>query len=252
MKQWVEYDFDVNGFQIHTVYNNQTIQEVFFPLLQKMTALWEQKKGRILVYLAAPPATGKTTLCQFLEYLSRNTEGVHDIQSIGLDGFHYHADYIKTHTAVVKGKEIPMKEVKGCPETYDIDRLTEKLRRMRTEDVLWPVYSRALHDVIEDQVTVNGDIILIEGNWLLLKDEKWRDLKQLCDYSIMIRGDEQLLKERLIERKMKGGSTEQEAAYFYEHSDGVNVRRTMQDSQPADLFLILEADGDYQAMSECE
>ena len=39
--------------------------------------------------MAAPPAVGKTTLCEFLEYLSKQDQEFIDIQALGLDGFHY-------------------------------------------------------------------------------------------------------------------------------------------------------------------
>ena len=49
---------------------------------------------RQIVFMAAPPAVGKTTLCEFLEYLSKQDQEFTDIQALGLDGFHYHSDYI--------------------------------------------------------------------------------------------------------------------------------------------------------------
>ena len=69
--------------------------------------------------MAAPPAVGKTTLCEFLEYLSKQDQEFTDIQALGLDGFHYHSDYINSHDAIVLGKKVPMKQVTGRPAPYD-------------------------------------------------------------------------------------------------------------------------------------
>ena len=77
-------------------------------------------------------------------------EDLTEIQAIGLDGFHYHSDYINSHNAVVMGKEVPMKKVKGCPETYDTKKLEDKLKKIKEEDILWPIYDRNIHDVVED------------------------------------------------------------------------------------------------------
>ena len=107
----------------------------------------------------------------FLEYLSKQDQEFTDIQALGLDGFHYHSDYINSHDAIVLGEKVPMKQVKGCPETYDTEKLRQKLEKIKIEDILWPIYDRNLHDVVEDQIKVTKDIILIEGNWLLLKQE---------------------------------------------------------------------------------
>lgn len=101
-----------------------------------------------------------------------------------------------------------MKQVKGCPETYDTEKLRQKLEKIKIEDILWPIYDRNLHDVVEDQIKVTKDIILIEGNWLLLKQEPWKSMQQYADYKILILAEEEMLKERLISRKEKEVSQE--------------------------------------------
>ena len=186
MKEWKEYLFKVNGFEMTAVYNEDTIQKVFLPLLKQLQQLQKGKKERIIVFMAAPPAVGKTTLCEFLEYLSKQDQEFTDIQALGLDGFHYHSDYINSHDAIVLGEKVPMKQVKGCPETYDTEKLRQKLEKIKIEDILWPIYDRNLHDVVENQIKVTKDIILIEGNWLLLKQEPWKSMQQYADYKILI------------------------------------------------------------------
>lgn len=245
MKRWKKYLFTVNGLEMETVYNEDTIEQVFWPLLSKLTVMQKEKKERLIVFMAAPPAVGKTTLCQFLEHLSKEREDITDIQAIGLDGFHYHSDYINTHSAMVMGKEIPMKQVKGCPETYDTEKLQEKLSKIKQERILWPIYDRKIHDVVEDVIEVSGDIILIEGNWLLLKEEPWKSMKKFADYTILIRSEEEMLKERLIGRKVKGGLTRKEAEDWYIQSDSVNVRRVLETSMDGDCMMQVEEDNDY-------
>lgn len=147
MKEWKEYLFKVNGFEMTAVYNEDTIQKVFLPLLKQLQQLQKEKKERIIVFMAAPPAVGKTTLCEFLEYLSKQDQEFTDIQALGLDGFHYHSDYINSHDAIVLGEKVPMKQVKGCPETYDTEKLRQKLEKIKIEDILWPIYDRNLHEI---------------------------------------------------------------------------------------------------------
>ena len=248
MKEWKEYLFKVNGFEMTAIYNEDTIQKVFLPLLKQLQQLQKEKKERIIVFMAAPPAVGKTTLCEFLEYLSKQDQELTDIQALGLDGFHYHSDYINSHDAIVLGEKVPMKQVKGCPETYDTEKLRQKLERIKTEDILWPVYDRNLHDVVEDQIKVTQDIILIEGNWLLLKEEPWKTMQQYADYKILILAEEEMLKERLISRKEKGGLSREEAVAWYQNSDSKNVTRVLRDSLQGDLLLKVEEDNDYIKM----
>lgn len=248
MKEWKEYLFKVNGFEMTAIYNEDTIQKVFLPLLKQLQQLQKEKKERIIVFMAAPPAVGKTTLCEFLEYLSKQDQEFTDIQALGLDGFHYHSDYINSHDAIVLGEKVPMKQVKGCPETYDTEKLRQKLEKIKTEDILWPIYDRNLHDVVEDQIKVEKNIVLIEGNWLLLKEEPWKTMQQYADYKILILAEEEMLKERLISRKEKGGLSREEAVAWYQNSDSKNVTRVLTDSLQGDLLLKVEEDNDYIKM----
>ena len=105
-----------------------------------------------------------------------------------------------------------------------------------------------LHDVVEDQIKVTKDIILIEGNWLLLKQEPWRSMQQYADYKILILAEEEMLKERLVSRKEKGGSSREEAEAWYQNSDSKNVTRVLRDSLQGDLLLKVEEDNDYIKM----
>ena len=202
---------------------------------------------QITMGILAHVDAGKTTLCEFLEYLSKQDQEFTDIQALGLDGFHYHSDYINSHDAIVLGEKVPMKQVKGCPETYDTAKVRKKLEKIKTEDILWPIYDRNLHDVVEDQIKVTKDIILIEGNWLLLKQEPWKSMQQYADYKILILAEEEMLKERLISRKEKGGLTREEAVAWYQNSDSKNVKRVLKDScrKHLNLLLQVEQDNDY-------
>ncbi|SHJ92154.1 nucleoside/nucleotide kinase family protein [Hespellia stercorisuis] len=245
-KGWRKEILTVNGFEVAAEYRESTTEEIFVPLLRKIDGIQKAKGRRILVFLAAPPAVGKSTLAEYLQVLSKRRMDLQEVQALGLDGFHYHSDYIAAHEAVVDGAVVPMKAVKGCPETFDLEKLKKKLDCIFTENILWPVYDRKLHDVVEDVVRVEKNIILLEGNWLLLKDEGWRDLKEKCDFSIMITAGEEQLKERLILRKMRGGAGREEAEQFYKQSDSRNVTRVLRHSQSADFTIKMREDNDYE------
>ena len=247
MKQ--EYVLNINGFEMSVVYDDETVKGIFIPMLKEWTRLKQEKNKRIIVFLSAPPGVGKTTMAQFMEHLSRIEEGVDEIQAIGLDGFHYHQDYILTHTVLLNGKTVPMKEVKGCPETFDINKLIQKLNLLKDAEVKWPIYDRNLHDVVEDAVTVTKDIVLIEGNWLLSTEGPWNDLIKLCDDSVFVNAGDNILKERLIQRKVRGGLTREAAENFYHRSDKVNVNRLLNNHHTARVNLEMQEDGNYIMMN---
>lgn len=237
---------DNSGHKMKAYFNDSTIKSIFIPLLKELTLLQKQLDRRIVVYLAAPCACGKTTLSLFLQQLSKEIDGVCELQAASFDGFHHYQDYLLSHTLLRNGKEVCMVDVKGCPETFDLDKAKTKIQALHTHtEVLWPVYDRLLHNPIEDQLILNKDIILIEGNYMLLDEENWKELKKYSDYSIFMKAEINLLKNRLIERKQLGGTTYEDSIKFYERSDKVNAIRIMEHVLDADLILRLIDNNDY-------
>ena len=104
-----------------------------------------------------------------------------------------------------------------------------------------------LHDVVEEAIPVTALIVLVEGNYLLLDQPIWRDLPR--DYAVFITADEILLRQRLIERKMRGDKTHEQAALFYQESDGPNVRLCLSSHLPCDLELQLLPNGTFMQRS---
>ena len=93
---------------------------------------------------------------------------------------------------------------------------------------------------------MDAEILLVEGNWLLLDEEPWRALRPLADYTIRIDAAPALLRERLIGRKVQGGLPREEACAFYEASDAPNVLRFAAHAGAADEVWQMTADGDFR------
>ena len=244
-KEWHTYEMIVNGLPQKIRYNADTVERLFLPLLRRLTEMQRAEARRILVFLAAPPATGKSTLAQFLAQLSRTEEGLTPVQALGMDGFHYPNRYLAAHTILRDGEKIPLTSIKGAPETFDVPALAAKLGAARDERVTFPVYDRRIHDVVPDAVTADAPILLVEGNWLLLDEEPWRDLCGLADYRLRIDAAPELLRGRLIARKVQGGSTTEDAVAFYEASDAPNILRFAAHAGAADEIWRMTADGDF-------
>ena len=244
-KRWQNYELTVNGLPQHIRYNADTVDGLFLPLLRRLTELQKHENRRILAFLAAPPATGKSTLLQFLERLTQEQDDLTRIQTFGMDGFHHPNRYLETHTILRDGAEIPLKNIKGAPETFDVARLAAKLRAAKEGATPFPVYDRRIHDVVPDALTVDAEILLVEGNWLLLDEEPWQGLRTLADYRLRIDAAPELLRARLIARKVQGGLSEAEATAFYEASDAANVLRFAAHAGAADEVWQMAADGDF-------
>ena len=127
-KRWRSYAMTVNGLPQRIRYNADTVEGLFLPLLRRLTEMQRAAARRILVFLAAPPATGKSTLLLFLAQLAHEREEFTRVQALGMDGFHHPNRYLETHTILRDGVEIPLKSIKGAPETFDVSALAAKLR----------------------------------------------------------------------------------------------------------------------------
>jgi pantothenate kinase len=242
----MDYSVNMNGIDVDAHYSEQALSEIFLPLLERLTRIQKEKNRRILVFLAAPPGAGKSTLASFLEKLSQERENLAQVQAIGMDGFHRRQEYLISHTTVRDGKEIRMVDIKGAPQTFDLDQFKDRIEQVLSGgSIPWPTYDRHLHNPIDNAIQVNKDIVLLEGNYLLLDEDGWRDLNGFCDYSIFISADEEMLRDRLVDRKVKSGNDKDKAESFVDYSDMANVKLCLEHSMKADLQLRIDVAGDY-------
>ena len=245
MKKFLEVD----GLQREIEFSDEAVEKIFMPFLHELTDLKMTMDRKVIAYLAAPPGAGKSTLAKFLEQLSRERSNeVDPIRALGMDGFHFTAAYMNVTTIDRDGEKILMRDVKGAPETFDVDLLVEKIREARSEGTNWNVYDRKIHDVLPDFWSVEDEIILIEGNYLLLKESPWTNVRVLCDYSVFIEAEENFLRSRLINRKVAGGSSREAAEKFFDFSDAKNIERVLKNSAQADETWKLLSDGDFEKL----
>jgi len=230
----------VNGFEVDAVVDPLLVDRV---LTDAVIPLLDGPSSRHYVLLAAPPGVGKSTLAAVLEAAARE-QGL-DVQSIGLDGFHLPNAELDATTTLHEGKEIRLREIKGAPETFDPASLLDHLRRGRTTDLRWPVYDRLAHDVRPATKPLTAPVVLVEGNWLLLDDPAWREVADEGAYRIFIDARPEDLRERLISRKIRGGSSPEEATAFFASSDSPNITRALvgTDRKKVDLMLHLTPEG---------
>lgn len=234
----MNYSANINGIEYSVSYSDILVDGTLIPLLRHLSQLHTEKGSRVIVMLAAPPGTGKSTLVSFLEHLAKSVIPDKRVQSVGMDGFHLRQSYLLSHTVEVDGKSVPMASIKGAPITFDLDTLTRKIREVTEgNSCRWPHYDRQLHDPVDNAITIDADIVLIEGNYLLLDMDGWRDLSQYADYTIVLTADAEMLRERLIGRKMKTGMTREDAEHFVAFSDMPNVRLCLDKMMKADLEL---------------
>lgn len=246
-KNFLTYNMEVNGLWQELKFSESAIEEIFMPFLHELTDLKMTLDRKVIAYLVAPPSAGKTSLAQFLEKLSRErSKEVDTIRALGIDGYQFTNAYMNITQIERDGEKILMRDVKGAPETFDIDLLVDKIREARQEGTDWNIYDRRIHDVLPDYWSVEDDILLIEGNYQLLKEAGWTNVRVLADYSVFIEAEPYLLRERLINRKIAGGKSREEATAFYDFSDSKNIERVLKNSARADETWKLLPDFDFE------
>ena len=195
------------------------------------------REGRFILGIAGPPAAGKSTLAEALrEALNggRAPAAADEVATIaGLDGFHF--DDAVLHARGHRPR-------KGAPFTFDAAGYAAMLERLAAparEAVAVPVFdrdlelSRAAAAVVEP----HHRIVITEGNYLLLDDDRWRPARARLDFSVLIDVPFEELRRRLMARWLGHGYDPEEAKEKTEANDLVNARLVAGTSVEPDLRL---------------
>ncbi|QSR32081.1 nucleoside/nucleotide kinase family protein [Nocardioides sp. S5] len=248
MSAWRFAEMLVNGLEVEVDVDRRLVEETLLPALD-VAASRPRAQRRAFVFLVGPPGVGKSTLAAVLaEAGSRRLPAPTRLDVVGIDGFHFPQSHLESHHVRTSDGTVPLSTIKGAPETFDVEALAEHLAAAADQDVVWPTYDRRVHDVVAGTHPLSADLVVIEGNWLLLDEPGWRDLARHAHYVVLLTADADLLRDRLVERKVRGGLTPAEAEAFYERSDRLNVQRVMgsSDFSKVDLTLVVQADGSIQ------
>lgn len=188
-------------------------------------------KQRQLVALAGPPGAGKSHLADSI--FSRLDEDLPGkTQILPMDGFHFDDMVLKARGDL---------ERKGAPHTFDAGGLLSALRRIRAdhgEDVAVPVFDRSI-EIARAGARIIGPearLIIVEGNYLLLDDERWRPITAMFDSTVFIDVPEPVLHERLMARWSHLSKDERKCKM--EGNDLLNMRLVLSKSRTADYRLV--------------
>ena len=184
---------------------------------------------RYFIALAGPPASGKSTISEKLnrDFIKKGiSSGI-----LQMDGFHF-------DDSILHSKKLLSK--KGSPETFDVMGLKNFLVRLRhEEEVVIPVFDRSLELSRSSAVIISKQtkLIIIEGNYLLLKSHPWNLLKEFFDSSIIINSDEKTLEQRLIKRWKSFNYNNEEINQKVYDNDLPNALDVMKNSSKSDFIL---------------
>ena len=187
-------------------------------LIKLLDNLKNDLKNRYFIALSGPPASGKSTISEKL-VKDLALKG-HNSSILQMDGFHYDDQILKQKSLLLK---------KGAPETFDVMGFLNFLFRLQNEnEVAIPIFDRSLELSRSSAVIISKEtrVVIVEGNYILLRTHPWRELHKFFNSTIMINTKNEILEKRLIERWRSFNIPEEEIKKKVFENDlpnGVNV-----------------------------
>ena len=207
------------------------VDQTFHVYQQKLATL--KTDGPKLIAIAGPPGSGKSTLADELSQRFNQVQAG-SCQVIPIDGWHYDNALLQ---------ELGLKGRKGSPESFDVQGLIDLFKRIkkRQHSIAVPLFDRDL-DVSRDSarfIHPKTQILLVEGNYLLLNRPGWKEMHSLFDLTSMLEVPMDVLQKRLLERW--ANLPEDLAQQKIAANDLPNARLVIEHSRPADFTISLPA-----------
>jgi pantothenate kinase len=151
-----------------------------------------------------------------------------------MDGFHY-------DDAVLEARG--WRARKGAPHTFDVGGLAALLRRLRENverEIAFPLFDRGLELARAGAGIAprSARVILVEGNWLLLREAPWDRLAPLFDLTGLIDCPLETLADRLAARWREAGLDESAVARRLRENDLPNADAVIARSAAPDVRIV--------------
>ena len=175
-----------------------------------------QRSGRALLGLVGPPGAGKSTLAAALQ-----AEFASVAQVVPMDGF---------HLAIVELERLGRRGRKGAPDTFDSAGYVALLRRLLVQSddeiVYAPEFRREIEEPIANAIPVfsRTQLVITEGNYLLLDEGPWAEVKGLLDEVWYVDIPDEVRVHRLTKRHEQFGRSAEDAAAWVANTDEPNAR----------------------------
>lgn len=193
-------------------------------------------RSRIIIGIAGVPGAGKSTLATRLVDAINMQVAAGTAVVLGMDGF---------HLSKAQLRQMPNPDEafarRGAPWTFDVDGFVQTLQQVRDgQTTTWPDFAHDVGDPVADAFVVPAStrLIVVEGLYLLLAQDGWRDVKALLDEAWYLNTPMDIALERLARRHMQAwGFSRAQAQQRIDSSDGLNATLVAASATRADWWV---------------
>lgn len=193
----------------------------------------DDNPGRLfLVGIAGPPGAGKSTTTAALKGLVPKSE------IVPMDGYHFTKERLGQFPNASEAFAR-----RGAEWTFDGERFVADIRRLKETGMgHFPSFDHGVGDPVEDAISIDSmktDIVLVEGNYLLLPEQPWNALKDeaIVDFFIFIRANEETVRHRVYNRHVFVGSSPEVAQRRVDTNDWPNAMKILDSAPRADIVV---------------
>ncbi|KAH7409472.1 P-loop containing nucleoside triphosphate hydrolase protein [Cadophora sp. MPI-SDFR-AT-0126] len=195
-------------------------------------------QSRVVVILAGPPGSGKSTIAEHVVERLNGTCATPLAAIVPMDGFHLPRS---TLDRMPNSREAYAR--RGASWTFHADGIADLVQTLsksrfrspeKMDTILASSFDHAVKDPVENGIVIGPHIqfVLLEGNYLLLDEEPWRGIRELVDESWFVDVEPGLARSRIAKRHVKAGIEQtMEAAYrraeVNDLLNGMEIRRKL-------------------------